>query len=822
MYASLLISLLAAFIAMLGKQWLNRYLRHEGGSMIERSGDRQRKCDGLNKWPFRFFVESLPVMLQVALLLLACGLCKHMASINTTVAGVLITLTALGVLFYIGIVIVGTTSYACPFQTPASITLCRLWKKFGHHVTTALVPVVVTGRSLLATLHHVWEVILCQAMHMLLWLPLIGGHHHSQHVDLPVVQPNLQGHPSWLTTLHNMWEDIKCKILHAALYLPPSLPSPTIQEPTTLIKHQKANTHDILCVSWILWNITDPEALDIAIQLAGIVRWFENGLDVEPPYDQIVLTLKECFDSTGKMYPGLRDRAFFSACAILWIHICAQFMPQEFALKFTLPVIHYNDHGLDNDLQTLLRVYCRLDIYIIIGYWYHLSPGVTPAHLQWISNALLNLSWAKRCMPNVFDSINNYSLLGHQGTTPVNTLLNNLLVSCMSLGQPIDEELLKIQDKSYVTSFLSHTKLLTLLFDSDHSEQIVSQFSKAIISAIHTSHPQCKLLSYPLYQLTRMENHPIWLTKMAYEWCSVICENYSSLRDGKELLFLALEIGFRHLNLWISAELTHTEHHQKMVDIVFEDARDGEAIADLLLAWTSTHEVHKQYMALGMCARQLIHDHVIDFLSSSQRLQQLVICAIGFIGFQEFKQVEVGGFCKLLDCLHVSAKDIYYKECWTRLLLDTVQSSEGIQCLSYPYWELLVELVISYALFLRDITWSPHVMAPLEGSQEWDKLGCWIAVGWISLGQSESSGSTEDAKLQKEGLGQQMGQWSEEWQKNLEDMTLLLFHQQPGAIQKLEQWMEKWRKEYWMNHIPRSFQQICEKAYLRVAQQGVM
>ena len=43
MNASLLVSLLAAFVAMFGKQWLNRYLRNPGGSMIERCGDRQRK-----------------------------------------------------------------------------------------------------------------------------------------------------------------------------------------------------------------------------------------------------------------------------------------------------------------------------------------------------------------------------------------------------------------------------------------------------------------------------------------------------------------------------------------------------------------------------------------------------------------------------------------------------------------------------------------------------------------------------------------------------------------------------------------------------------
>jgi len=36
---------LAALVAMLGRQWLNRCLRNSGGSVIERSGDRQRKRD---------------------------------------------------------------------------------------------------------------------------------------------------------------------------------------------------------------------------------------------------------------------------------------------------------------------------------------------------------------------------------------------------------------------------------------------------------------------------------------------------------------------------------------------------------------------------------------------------------------------------------------------------------------------------------------------------------------------------------------------------------------------------------------------------------
>jgi len=123
LHASLLTALFAAFVAILGKQWLNRYLRHAGGSMTKRCGDRQRKSDGLERWPFHLFVESLSIMLQISLLLLACGLSRYMWSINTSVASVVISFTILVTVFYIGIVVAGTSSYACPFQTPASVAL---------------------------------------------------------------------------------------------------------------------------------------------------------------------------------------------------------------------------------------------------------------------------------------------------------------------------------------------------------------------------------------------------------------------------------------------------------------------------------------------------------------------------------------------------------------------------------------------------------------------------------------------------------------------------------------------------------------------------
>ena len=50
----------------------------------------------------------------------------------------------------------------------------------------------------------------------------------------------------------------------------------------------RTNAHDVGCVSWILRDITDPEALDAAIRLAGTIRWFEDGVDVDFSYDWVV------------------------------------------------------------------------------------------------------------------------------------------------------------------------------------------------------------------------------------------------------------------------------------------------------------------------------------------------------------------------------------------------------------------------------------------------------------------------------------------------------------------------------------------------------
>ena len=399
MYASLLLSLFAAFTAMLGKQWLSRYLRNSGGSVTERCENRQRKFNGFEEWQFHFFVESLPVMLQVALLLLACGLCRHMSTINATVARTLITLTGLGVVFYIVIVIAGMSSYACPFQTPVSIAL-RNPQKIRSGVVSLIVH---SKRVLLRTRRR------CKpGVRSLL--------HRQSQPTIPLEVVQVDRPVPWLSS-----------------------------KDFAIIR--RTNADDVRCISWILGNITDPEALDAALPLAGEIQWFGRGVDVDPIYDQIVTTFMSCFDPTRILYPESRDRAYYSARAMLWISTLAVFRRRVSRVRYIIPPSEYTTLAPDPDLEHLLE-FIALDrgYGSDIEWLLRINPGCTPLHSQWISNLLLHYSQTSDIQidPGLVSGAHEIKT-----TTPLNVKLNRLLTWCTFLGSPVESKVLMIQNKSY-------------------------------------------------------------------------------------------------------------------------------------------------------------------------------------------------------------------------------------------------------------------------------------------------------------------------------------------------------------------------------------
>ena len=148
LFASLGVSLFSAFLAMLGKQWLNRYESiDKRGSAIERNHDRQRKLDGIIAWYFDHVMESLPLMLQAGLLLLGCALSRYLWEINTIVASVVLSVTLFGGIFYLFIIIAGTASESCPYQTPGAHVLRHIL----HHLRYRLLPTIYSTFAAIPT-----------------------------------------------------------------------------------------------------------------------------------------------------------------------------------------------------------------------------------------------------------------------------------------------------------------------------------------------------------------------------------------------------------------------------------------------------------------------------------------------------------------------------------------------------------------------------------------------------------------------------------------------------------------------------------------------
>jgi len=293
-----------------------------------------------------------------------------------------------------------------------------------------------------------------------------------------------------------------------------------------------------------------------------------------------------------------------------------------------------------------------------------------------------------------------------------------------------------------------------------------------------------------LVDLAGWEQRPSCLTTMAYELCSTVLENYSNLTDGRQLLFLSLQIGFRHLDPNIpkvQAELTHTGYHHRMAGVVFGSA-GSEIIADLLHAWTSHSDSHQPSPSLGMCARRLV-----GLRSSSRRLRRLVIRAVGSIGYQRFKRVASKGFFELLDHLHPGVEEIDDKGAWAALLLDIIQSPKGVRHLSSPYWELLLELSLSGPVRPGRIAWNPDIVTYLERAQEGGKLECWMGIIW-RLWPPETTDVTTEGDIGR--------------------VSLSLFRQRPGSVWKLGQRLvERWSEER-PEGVPESFRRICDEACL--------
>ncbi|KAG1725538.1 hypothetical protein EDB19DRAFT_1947173 [Suillus lakei] len=129
-YASLAFSVLAAFGAVMGKQWLNSYKAARGrGTLEERGIQRQMKLNELEYFHVQTVLQAFLVLLQISLLLFGLSLSANIWTHQITISSIIICTTAFGILFYAGTIFVSALRPDSPFRTPGSDLVGAICKK---------------------------------------------------------------------------------------------------------------------------------------------------------------------------------------------------------------------------------------------------------------------------------------------------------------------------------------------------------------------------------------------------------------------------------------------------------------------------------------------------------------------------------------------------------------------------------------------------------------------------------------------------------------------------------------------------------------------
>jgi len=134
--ASLGLTLSAALISGLVKQWMHYYVADATGTPRAISCVRQYRLRGLSQWKVPWFVEFLPVIVNVAVLLFFFGLALFSldftdSKVITVVIGIL---TSIPFLFYIVSSALPLWYPQCPYKT----SLTRLYNLFMKLVLKAI------------------------------------------------------------------------------------------------------------------------------------------------------------------------------------------------------------------------------------------------------------------------------------------------------------------------------------------------------------------------------------------------------------------------------------------------------------------------------------------------------------------------------------------------------------------------------------------------------------------------------------------------------------------------------------------------------------
>ena len=418
LYATLSATLLASFLAMLGKQWLNRYRRNEThGSTADRSRVRERKLSGIETWKFHIVMESLPLILQCALVLLGLALSRYLWEVNHSVSSVVIGFTSFGFLFYMLIVTASILSFDCPFQTPVSLLI-----RFAIDLALPY------WRNLRRTFGSKRQ-------------PPQPGTLGARH-NLPLSMNSVGG-----------GHGLEANIVALACIAPAAIQFPWSVTPLFVQRIEgEVDRLDARCIDRMFAMSTDVDVVTSIMDFIPEIIW-QGGIK-NVPLKGIYDILVDCFDLSGPnpvLIPKLRSVAYLSARAFAHIGLQRRCITQygeheQDSWKVICvdhPLLSTADYNPDSDLGTALFM-----VDMTLGYdsgfpW--AKTQMTPPHRAWMSHVFLYRAWhEKQVSEVVMDFVENS--MSHRLPNDI-VITDCLFIVGLMIGIPVHVSDITVRDK---------------------------------------------------------------------------------------------------------------------------------------------------------------------------------------------------------------------------------------------------------------------------------------------------------------------------------------------------------------------------------------
>ncbi|KAJ7510923.1 hypothetical protein B0H11DRAFT_1956596, partial [Mycena galericulata] len=266
LYVSLFTTLLAAFLAVLGKQWIMFYQAVGGRGTIEDRGlERQRKLDGLRKWKFDAVLQMFPLLLQLALLLFSTAISVYLWTVNRSVAFIMLALTSLGFGVYMLLLGSAIVSRDSPFRTPLAPFLVKIFSPILNKIFTALNKLN-------------WQYLQPFSWHLYRLFSRLRG----------LLEPVLSCF---------RWAKPGTHILPRFISHIRSKPTMVNTYPNYDLSGPSAEAAAVL---WVLETTTDPTILDLAVEMGADLQWPLDA-DLLSPMSGLRFRFLECFDSQIEM-----------------------------------------------------------------------------------------------------------------------------------------------------------------------------------------------------------------------------------------------------------------------------------------------------------------------------------------------------------------------------------------------------------------------------------------------------------------------------------------------------------------------------------------